>query len=69
MGTSLTLDELKQRLAAKYTEPELLLEVLGLSDPEALLEVLSDYIEENQDRLTEEVKDDFTQYPEEDSLD
>jgi hypothetical protein len=61
---SLTLPELKQRLADKY-DPESLLETLGLNTTEALVEVLNDYIEENYDKLVLEVDDDFSPYQEE----
>lgn len=64
MVVSLTLEELKSRLAAKY-DPDELLERLGLVDSEVLVEVLSDYIEENYDKLILEVEDDdrdFSQY-------
>ena len=61
---ALTLPELKSRLAAKH-DPDELLEVLGLADSEVLVEVLSDYIEENYDKLVVEVEDDeFSQYQE-----
>lgn len=59
---ALTLPELKQRLADKH-DPESLLETLGLNSTEALVEVLSDYIEENYDKLAPEVEDDnFSPY-------
>jgi hypothetical protein len=61
MGVSLTLEELKQRLAAKY-DPDEMLERLGLVDSEILVEVLSDFIEENYERLLEEVEDDDTEF-------
>lgn len=61
---ALTLPELKQRLAVNY-DADQLLELLGLTDSEVLVEVLSDYIEENYDKLLEEVgTDEFSNYSE-----
>jgi Mg/Co/Ni transporter MgtE len=59
----LLLPELKARLAAKY-DPDELLEVLHLLDSEVLVEALSDYIEENYDKLLEEVEDEFSPFQE-----
>ena len=65
---ALTLPELKQRLADKYSAEELI-EVLKLPEIETtvLVEVLADYIEENYEQLVQEVGDDeFSSYTTED---